>query len=152
MADPKNLRFQKTNHVSYKQFNFDSNMLELFLAVDGKKSVFEIAQEIPMDPEQFKANFLKLVKLGLIEKVEAVEEFVPGEFVENMRRVVIGLIGPLGDILVEDTAKEMGVDTHRIPISTLPHFITILAREIPSTKQSNAFRETMLEEMKSMGL
>ena len=84
-------------------------------------------------------------KFGGLTAVDRVDMYVKkGE--------VIGLIGPLGDILVDDTAKEMGVDTHRIPISTLPHFITILAREIPSTKQSNAFRETMLKEMKSMGL
>jgi hypothetical protein len=152
MANLANVRFRKTERASSREFAFDTDMLKLFMAIDGQKTVREVSLEVGMSPPLFKHTFIKLMKLGLIEQLGNEEKYVHAAFIDTMRETLIQLIGPLGEVLVIDAAKDMGWKTNGIPVSGLADFVAAVAKEIPGDKQSNAFKKRMVEEMKALGL
>jgi hypothetical protein len=127
-------------------------MLSLYVAIDGEKTVSDLVQEVQISQVAFKKAFVKLVKLGLIEEAGSGERYVEDTFLADMRKVITKLMGPLGGLLIDDTAMDMGFKKDRIPVSSLHHFITVLAREIPSQKQSDKFREIIFEKMREIGM
>lgn len=152
MANLANVRFKQSEHAASREFAFDTDMLKLFMAIDGQKTVREVSLEVDMSPPLFKHTFVKLLKLGLIEQLGNEEKCVGPSFVDTMRATLIQLIGPLGEVLVIDAAKDLGWKTNGIPLSGLAEFVAAVAREIPSDKQCNEFKKRMLKEMQALGL
>lgn len=152
MANLTNSRFKKTDRASSQEFTFDSDMLKLLLAIDERKTVRELSIEVGMTQSTFKDTFVKLVKLGLIEQVADEVDVVDESFIENMREALIQLIGPLGAVLVDDTAEDMGWTASSVPVPNLADFVAAVAKEVPGIKQSNEFKKQMLQEMRDQGL
>jgi hypothetical protein len=152
MANLANVCFKKTDRASSQEFAFDTDMLKLFMAIDGEKTVREVSQEVQLGTPKFKDTFVKLLKLGLIEQAGNEEACAEESFIENMRLTLIQLIGPLGEVLVTDAAEEIGCKVNRIPVSSLANFVAAVAKEIPGSKQSNEFKKRMIEEMKALDL
>lgn len=152
MADLSNVRFRKSERAAGQEFIFDADMLKLFMTIDGQKTVRELSTEVRMGAAAFKENFVKLLKLGLIEQAEDGEAMVPEAFIDDMRQTLVQLIGPLGGMLLDDTAEEIGWKPNRIPASGLAAFVVALAKEIPGSKQSLDFRKRMIKKMKDQGL
>lgn len=152
MSDKKELYYRKTKRSTNQAFTMDSNMLEIMMAMDGRKSVREIAREVKIAPALFKSTFLKLAKQGLIERTVADQACVEPSFIDNMRDLLTQLNGPLGEILLDEAAEEMGFEPGRIPISSLFKYIEVVAREVPSEKQGREFKKQMFKEMNKIGL
>jgi hypothetical protein len=152
MADLSNVRFRKSERAASKEFIFDADMLKLFMTIDGQKTVREVSTEVRLGPAAFKENFIKLLKLGLIEQADDGEALVSKAFIDDMRETLIQLIGPLGGMLVDDTAEDMGWPANRIPLSGLAALVGAVAKEIPGNKQSLDFRKRMIKKMKDQGL
>jgi hypothetical protein len=152
MANLADVRFKKSEQASSHEFAFDTDMLKLFMAIDGQKTVREVSLEVGMRPPLFKHTFVKLLKLGLIEQLGDETPCVAPAFMDNLRETLIQLVGPLGEVLMVDSAKDMGWETSHIPVSGLADYVAAVAREIPSEKQSNEFKKRMIKEMKALGL
>jgi hypothetical protein len=152
MANLADVCFKKSDQASSQEFAFDTDMLKLFMAIDGQKTVREVSLEVKLGQPKFKDTFVKLLKLGLIEKAGNEEACVQESFIDNMRATLIQLIGPLGEVLILDAAEEMGLETKRIPVSGLANFVASVAKEIPGSKQSNEFKKRMVKEMQTLGL
>lgn len=152
MANISNLRYKKTDRASNQEFTLDTYMLKLLLAIDGQKTVREVSRGVHMNPSTFKDTFIKLVKLGLIEQAIDLETCVEKTLIDKMRKTLIQLIGPLGEVLVDDTAEDMGWKVNRIPLSGLADFVAAVSKEIPGDKQSNEFKKLMLKEMRNQGM
>ena len=152
MANLADVCFKKSDRASSKEFAFDTDMLKLFMAIDGQKTVREVSLEVKLGQPKFKDTFVKLLKLGLIEKAGNEEVCVQESFIDNMRATLIQLVGPLGEVLIFDAAEDMGWETKRIPVSGLANFVAAVAKEIPGSKQSNEFKKRMIKEMQTLGL
>ncbi|MDJ0667977.1 MAG: hypothetical protein QNJ61_11885 [Desulfobacterales bacterium] len=151
MADISNVCFQKAEREISRDVTIDSDMLKVLMALDGKKTVREVSVEVDMARGLFKSTFLKLYKLGLVEKVGQDLACVTPAFIEQMREALIQLIGPLGSVLVDDAADAMGWVVSRIPLARVADFVVAVAREIPGDQQGNEFKKQMIEEIKTLG-
>lgn len=152
MANLVDMRYKKVDQASNQEFSFDSDMLALFMAIDGQKTIQDVYLEVQLNQPRFKKAFVKLIKLGLIDQAGIEEVYVGESFLNNMRLTLISLIGPLGEVLVPDVAENMGWETNRIPEASLADFVAAVAREIPGSKQSDEFKSRMLTEMKTLDL
>lgn len=152
MANLADVCFKKSDRASSKEFAFDTDMLKLFMAIDGQKTVREVSQEVQLGTPKFKDTFVRLLKLGLIEQAGNEEACAEESFIDSMRATLIQLIGPLGEVLILDAAEDMGWETNRIPVSGLANFVAAVAKEIPGSKQSNEFKKRMIKEMQTLGL
>ena len=150
MTKLQDARFRKTNFTAYNETVFDADMLKLLMAIDEGKPILQIAKEIQMDPAVFKETFLRLYKLKLIEEVQQKIVYVDGHFVTHLRETLINLTGPLGAILMEETAEKMNLPVSRIPKSMIADFVYQVAKEIPGEKQQTEFKKLMIQEIKNL--
>ena len=146
----EDLYFRKTDFTPSGNMVFDQNMLTLLLAIDPNKSILDIAKEVKLDAAVFKECFVKLHKLKLIEKVEKQVEFVNGQFLSNVRHNLVQLLGPLGEVLMDDAAEQLNVDEDKIPKDLVADYLMAIANEIPSDKQRREFQKNMLDKIKAM--
>ncbi len=156
MVDKKNdMRFKRTSIKPSNDLKFDSNMLKIFLAVDERKTVLELFKETRLPPEVFKQGILRLLKLNLIEQirtrkevvVERKTDYISSSFINRLREVLTDLLGPLGELLIEDAAEEMNIDVSKIPTAKITDFIYYIARLIPEGKQAATFKNIMIQEI-----
>jgi len=121
------------------------------MAIDEKKPILDIAKEIKMDPVIFRESFLRLFKLKLIEEVKPKIVYVDEAFVDRLRETLINLTGPLGEMLMEETAERMNFKIPKIPKSSIADYVYQVAQEIPGEKEQAEFKKTMIQEIKNLG-
>jgi len=153
MANLLDMHFRKTNLASTNEITFDSDMLKLLMAIDEDKSIRQIAGEVDLSPSAFKESLMKLVKLKLIEQVQVAPpgSYVGEAFMARLREVLVSLTGPLGEVLIEETAEQMSLDMNKVPRAQIGDFVYNIANQVPGEKQKNEFSTTMLEEIKLLG-
>ena len=153
MANLLDMYFRKTNLVSNNEITFDSNMLKLLMAIDENKTIRQIAADVNLPFSDFKESLVKLIKLKLIEQMEAAgpASFVGEAFLERTREVLVQLTGPLGGMLIEETAEQMSLVDTKIPRASVADFIYNIAKQMPGEKQKTEFRTVMLKEIKMLG-
>jgi hypothetical protein len=143
-------RFRKTNFTSHDETVFDADMLKLLMAIDEGKPVLQIAKEINMEPAVFRESFLKLFKAKLIEEVKQKIVYTDEAFLTRLKEALIDLTGPLGGILMEETAEKMNFEVSKIPKSSIADFVYQVAKEIPGDKEQAEFKRVMIQEIKNM--
>ena len=125
-------------------------MLKLLMAIDENKPILQIAKELKMDPAIFRDSFLQLYKLKLIEEVKQKIVCADELFVAHLRETIVNLVGPLGEMLLDEAAEKMNLTVSRIPKSLVADFVYQVAKEIPGEKQQTEFKKLMIQEIKSM--
>jgi len=153
MANLLDMHFRKTNLASTDEITFNSDMLKLLMAIDEDKTIRQIAGEVELSPSAFKESLMKLVKLKLIEQVQVAPagSYVGEAFMARLREVLVSLTGPLGEVLIEETAEQMSLEVNKIPRARIGDFVYNIANQMPGEKQKNEFSTTMLEEIKLLG-
>jgi len=153
MANLLDMHFRKTNLASTNEITFDSDMLKLLMAIDEDKTIRQIAGEVALSPSAFKDSLMKLVKLKLIEQVQVAPagSLVGEAFMARLLEILVSLTGPLGEVLIEETAEQMNLDINKIPRAQIGDFVYNIANQMPGEKQKNEFSTTMLEEIKLLG-
>jgi len=143
-----NTRFKKNNGALNGEIKFDSNLLNLYLAIDEKKTASVLFKETKLDHTVFKQCLLKLLKLKLIKPIKVDEiEYVNNRFLDRLREVLIDLSGPMGEFLIEQAAEEMDLKVSKIPVSEVAEFVYQIGTVIPSEKQAIKFKKIMLQEI-----
>lgn len=142
--------FRKTNLTPNGDMVFDQKMLTLLLAIDENKSILDVAREVKLEAAVFKDCLVKLYKLKLIEKVDKHVEYVNGQFLSSVRQNLVQLLGPLGEVLMDDAAEQMNVTEDKIPKDLVADYLMAIANEIPSEKQRREFQKNMLDKIKAM--
>jgi hypothetical protein len=150
MANLLDSHFRKTKIDTTQEIQFDPDMLKLLMAVDERKTLRQIAAEASLRPEVFKQCFTKLVRLRLIEEAEDKRDFLDPGFIDRIKAKLVALVGPLGELLIEDAAGELAVPLHRIPKSDAADLVYRIAQKIPGEKEQNVFKKAMLEEIRTL--
>lgn len=151
MAKLQDIRCRKTDLSLTGELEFDQNMLSVLMAIDEDKTLLQVANEVKLSGEEFKATLLKLYKLKLIEKVEEEIEYLDESYLSKIRTVLVELVGPLGETLLEDAALQLGVDMDKIPKRRAGDFLAAIAEEIPGEKQQKLFDERMAKSINTTG-
>ncbi len=143
----RDMRFRKTDLSKTGQLEFDQNMLTLLMAIDENKTLLQVAREIKMDAAVFKEYLLKIHKLGLIEEVKEKVEYIDNDLLDKIRDSLVNLLGPLGEMLMQDAAETIHTGLPYIPKNTIPDFLRAIISEIPGNKQKEQFRRAMEEKV-----
>jgi hypothetical protein len=150
MAKLRNVRFRKTDLAATGQLEFDQDMLTLLMAINEEKTLLQVAKEIKLKPAVFKECFLKIYKLKLVEEVKEEVDYVDGKFLRSVREILVQLLGPLGEVLMEDAAEKINTEMPHIPKNNIAEYVQAIATEIPGDKQRTQFQKFMLEKINSM--
>jgi hypothetical protein len=150
MTKLRDVRFRKTDLATNGQLEFDQDMLTLLMAINEEKTLLQVAKEIKMKPSVFKECFLKVYKLKLVEEVKEKVDYVDGKFLRSVREILVELLGPLGEVLMEDAAEKINTEMPHIPKNNIAEYVQAIATEIPGDKQRTEFQKFMLEKINNM--
>jgi hypothetical protein len=141
----------KTKIASDDEITFDTNALKLLEEIGKNKTIRQIATETELSPIEFKRSLKKLFTLKMVKLETSDPRFYVSEsFIEFTRNFLIQIAGPLGEILLTETAEQMELDTAQIPIEMVDEFISNIANQVPAQKQREKFRAVMLEQIKML--
>jgi DNA-binding transcriptional MocR family regulator len=138
------LYFRKRLRTDLAAVCLDADMIRLLLAIDERKSLYQIAAEVDMDAATFKQNLKKLLEQGLIETIQKAAAMVDRRFLPSLRMNLARFIGPMADIVVEETLAELRLDAAALPVDQAAEIINRVALEIPDDDSRIGFKKSML--------
>jgi hypothetical protein len=124
--------------------SLDADMIRLLIAIDENKNLYQIAEEVDMGTAAFKKALSNLLNQGLIEPVQKDIPVLDQAFIETLRINLSRAIGPMAEILIEDMAEEMELDSSTIPVNQAAELIAHLSLEVPDEDNRMQFKKSML--------
>lgn len=122
----------------------DADMIRLLIAIDEKKSLYQISEEVDMDKTAFKGAISRLLEQGLIEPVKKNIVVLDNTFLKSLRINLSGAIGPMAEILIEELAADMELNPSEIPVNQAAELIAQLSLEIPNEEIRMQFKKSMI--------
>ena len=124
--------------------SLDADMIRLLIAIDVNKNLYQIAEEVDMGTKKKKKALSKLINQGLIEPVQKDVAVLDHSFIETLRINLSRAIGPMAEILIEDQAEDMDIDSAAIPVNQAAELIAHLSLEVPDEEHRMQFKKSML--------
>ena len=122
----------------------DADMIRLLIVIDESKSLYQLAEEVNMGNAAFKEALSKLLDQGLIEPVKKDIPLLDNTFLEILKMNLSKAIGPMAEILIEDSMADMQLNPSAIPVNQAAEMIAQLSLEIPGEENQMSFKKSML--------
>lgn len=146
------LYFRKKMGKAPQTVSLDADMIRLLLVIDEHKSIYQVAAEVEMDAATFKKTLQRLLEQGLIETVPRKAPLLDQTFLYTARLNLSRAIGPMAQIILEDTVAEMNLNSSGIPVDQAADLINRLALEIPDEETRIQFKKAMIPIINKMKL
>lgn len=144
--------FQRVMRKDLGEFSLDSRMLSILMELDGKRNVASVAQALNMDAEHVRAAIERLLRLRIIEPLKTEGAFLKREFFDYLNGQLSLAVGPISQILIEDTVADLGKTISGFPVRLVAELVDLLARQIGRKEKGVTFRQNMVKKMKEMGV
>lgn len=102
--------------------------LDLWWRIDGATPLAALAQDMGRGGDELRTWAAELRHAGLVES--ATEPVYGPEFVAGVIEIVNEIMGPMGEIVVEDGLHELGLDPAAIPDDRVDSLVTSLAYQL----------------------
>ena len=137
--------YRKVIRKDSDQISLDADMIRLLIAIDENKSLYQIAEEVEMEPATLKKNLSKLLDQGLIEPVRKELPVLDKIFLQALKINLSKSIGPMAEILIEEVVSEMELTHPDIPVHQAAELIAVLSHEIPDEGKRIEFKKSMMD-------
>jgi DNA-binding Lrp family transcriptional regulator len=111
--------------------------LRILSHLNGVQSLAEIANQLALPLEHVLRAAADLVQQGLVEEKAAL---VNPSFVAELTQVLVYFIGPMAEIVVDDTLYELNVSAKTLPKRSLAEFVRELSRQLKRDDWQRDFR------------
>lgn len=132
-------------------FSLDGHMLTVLMALDGKKTLGQVAQNSSLNMATLREAAGKLADLKLIELIQGGGHFIDQDFMSYLISEMSLAIGPLGEVIVEDGLEDLGFSKTNVPTHRAAELINLLAREIQREEKRTAFKQNMVKKIREKG-
>ena len=132
-------------------FSLDGHMLSLLMALDGKRTLGQIAQQAGLNMATMREATSKLFQLKLIESVESAGSFLDQDFISFLISELSIAIGPLGEVIVEDGLEDLGFTKTTFPKHRAAELVNLLAQEIQRDEKRTEFKQNMVKKIREKG-
>ena len=133
------------------RFSFDSQMLNVFMALDGNKRLGIVARELGFNMGTMRSVIERLLQVNLIEPVEKAVSMLDEDFFNHLENQLSLAIGPLAEVLVEDAVKDLGHSRAGFPSHRAAELVDILAQDIQREEKKAAFKQNMVNKIREKG-
>jgi hypothetical protein len=145
------LVFKRNVKEDSGEVSFDNLMLTTFMELDGKKNLAMVARKTGFKMSTVRETVNKLLRLQLIELVEDGIPMADKGFLDYLKMELSLAIGPLAEIIIEDTVNELGYSMTKVPQHRAAELVERLAREIHREDKRVIFKQNMVSEIKEKG-
>lgn len=131
--------------------SLDGQMLSVLMALDGKKTLGQVAQTSGINLADIRQVITKLHNLRLVESIERAVSIIDKEFIDFLISRMSVAIGPLGEIIVEDGLEELGFNKNNFPSLRTAELVNFLSQEIQREDKRIEFKQAMLKKIREKG-
>lgn len=149
--DISSVVFKRVVKDDLGKFSFDSQMLNVFMALDGKKRLANVAGELGYSTGIMKTAVSKLMDLKLIEPVEEAVSMLDDDFFDYLENQLSLAIGPLAKVLIEDAADDLGHSKTGFPSHRAAELVDLLAQDIHREEKKTTFKQNMVKKIREKG-
>lgn len=142
--------FKKTIRKNMEEITLDPEMIRLLMAIDENKNISQVARAAEMNLSRVRDTLVKLLKLELVVPVTKDVTYIEESFIIFLKTKLSEVVGPMGEILIEDVLDEMGLQINRIPVDVVPDFVRNIAREIPQTEMRTLFENAVFSRISNV--
>jgi len=132
-------------------FSLDRQTLLMLMELDGKATLGTLAANTGLNMGSIREFIAKLLKLGLIEKVEREIIAVDGDFFRKLLDELALAIGPIASVLIEDEVQDLGHDVKTFPSYLVTELVDRLAGEIRREEKKAIFIKNMVNLIRAKG-
>lgn len=137
------MTFKQSENVNVSDLSLEIRLLNIFWAMDGSRDLKTVARENAYDLEKLAADVQKLVKMGALEVNRVLAGFVDKGVLDTITENLSKAIGPMADILVEDTIADLGHNLSSFPKQKLKQLVDKLTLEIQDADSSETFKSSI---------
>ncbi|MFC1880936.1 hypothetical protein ACFL2S_05485 [Thermodesulfobacteriota bacterium] len=132
-------------------FSLDGQTLIVLMELDGKATLGALAAKTGLSMGSIRELIAKLLKFGLIEKVE--KEIIPvdNDFFRNLLDEFALAIGPIASVLIEDEVHDFGYDVNSFPSYLVTELIDRLAGDVRREEKKAIFLNNMANIIRAKG-
>lgn len=132
-------------------FSLDGQTLIVLMELDGKATLGALAAKTGLSMGAIRELIAKLLKFGLIEKVE--KEIIPvdSDFFRNLLDEFALAVGPIAGVLIEDEVHEFGHDVNSFPSYLVTELIGRLAGDVRRQEKKAIFIKNMANIIRAKG-
>jgi hypothetical protein len=132
-------------------FSLDGQTLIVLMELDGKATLGALAAKTGLSMGSIRELIAKLLKFGLIEKVE--KEIIPvdNDFFRNLLDEFALAIGPIASVLIEDEVHDFGYDVNSFPSYRVTELIDRLAGDVRREEKKAIFIKNMANIIQAKG-
>ena len=141
------LFFRKVIRDEMGRVSLEPQMVRLLVTIDESKPIGTTARELGINLASLRETLQKLLRLGLVERVENTGAVLNGSFVTGLREQMARAVGPMAEVLIEETLDEMRLSISRIPAHLGAELIGNLARQIPREEKRIEFQKAMIQKI-----
>jgi len=132
-------------------FSLDGHMLSVLMALNGKRTLGQVAQQSGLNMATIRDAASKLVDLKLIESMEIAGRVLDQDFLGFLITELSLAIGPLGEVIVEDGLDELGFTSTNFPTHRAAELINLLSQEIQRDEKRTEFKKNMVVKIREKG-
>jgi hypothetical protein len=150
-GDISSVVFKRVIKNDLGDFSLDSQMLTVFMELDGVTALGPIAQKIGLNMSTMRAIASHLLQLGIIAEAEEATDTLDNEFLKFLVIQMSVAVGPIAKVLIEDEINALGHLPTQFPTQRVGELIERLSREIRREDKRNVFKANMLKLMRERG-
>ena len=150
-GDISTLIFKPVVRDDLGNFSLDGHMLSVLMALNGKRTLGQVAQQAGLNMATMRDATSKLVDLKLIESVKSVGSVLDQDFMSFLISELSIAIGPLGEVIVEDGLEDLGFTTVNFPTHRAAELINLLAQEIQRDEKRTEFKQNLVKKIREKG-
>jgi hypothetical protein len=150
-GDISSVVFKRIIKDDLGDFSLDSQMLTVFMELDGATALGPIAQKIGLNMSTMRAVVSNLLQLGIIIEVKEKVGTLDNEFLKFLVAQLSLAVGPIAGVLIEDEINALGCFPSQFPCQRVGELIERLSREIRREAKKNVFKANMLKLMREKG-
>ena len=150
-GDISSVVFKRVIKNDLGDFSLDSQMLTVFMELDGVTALGPIAQKIGLNMSTMRAIASHLLQLGIIAEAEEETDTLDNEFLRFLVIQMWVAVGPIAKVLIEDEINPLGHLPTQFPVHRVGELIERLSHEIRREEKRNVFKANMLKLMRERG-
>ena len=150
-GDISSMVFRRVIDDHLNDVSLDGRLLSILLDMDGKRNLDAIAKSLQLNLSDLKTAVSRLIALNLIERVKDESAVLDNEFIHFLTLQLAKAIGPISQVLIEDTIHTAGYSLKRFPADRAGDLVNTLALDIQRTEKRLQFKNDLQRMMRQKG-
>jgi len=149
-GDISRLVLKRTVRADLGEVSLDSQMLQVMMELDGRKTLGQVAQSLNVNLKNLRAIISRLYQLRLCETATESMPMLGRDFFGILSSELSRAMGPIADVVIEDEISEMGEKPNRFPAHRAAELVDVLARQILREERKVAFQQAMVKKLREL--